>query len=163
MQIQVFQTTRLLRQFRITALYFNPLNDAPSLHKFDARNWRHIDRNFGPNPSKDVKTIESEIPNDPSTLKFTEADKLFLKLIKECHKRDIKIIMDYSWNHTGVEFWAWKDVEQKQALSDYADWYWLNILMTQILRKMSLSITVGQAYHHYQKLRKPFSLILPMA
>ncbi len=24
----------------ITAIYFNPLNDAPSNHKFDARNWR---------------------------------------------------------------------------------------------------------------------------
>ena len=35
-----------LQDLGITAIYFNPLNDAPSLHKYDARNYRHIDRNF---------------------------------------------------------------------------------------------------------------------
>ena len=39
-----------LQDLGVTALYFNPLNDAPSLHKYDARNYRHIDRNFGPDP-----------------------------------------------------------------------------------------------------------------
>ena len=31
-----------LQDLGITAIYFNPLNDAPSLHKYDARNYRHI-------------------------------------------------------------------------------------------------------------------------
>ena len=30
-----------LKDLGITAIYFNPINDAPSLHKFDARNYRH--------------------------------------------------------------------------------------------------------------------------
>ena len=109
----------------ITAVYFRPLNDAPSLHKYDARNWRHIDVNFGPNPSKDKETIASEIPDDPSTWKMTEADKLFVKVIDEFHKRDIKVILDYSWNHTGKTFWAWKDVLKNQTQSKYKDWYWI--------------------------------------
>ncbi len=109
----------------ITAIYFRPLNDAPSLHKYDARNWRHIDVNFGPNPSKDKQTILAETPDDPSTWKMTEADKLFLKVIDECHKRGIKILLDYSWNHTGRTFWAWKDVLQHQEQSKYKDWYWI--------------------------------------
>jgi hypothetical protein len=37
-----------LQQLGVTALYLNPVNDAPSLHKYDARNYHHIDRNFGP-------------------------------------------------------------------------------------------------------------------
>ncbi len=109
----------------VTAVYFNPLNDAPSLHKYDARHWRHIDRNFGPDPKKDAKTIAKEIPDDPTTWQLTEADKMFLKVIDEFHKRGIKVIMDYSWNHTGHTFWAWKDLVKNQETSKYADWYWV--------------------------------------
>jgi glycosidase len=109
----------------VTAIYFRPLNDAPSLHKYDARNWRHIDRNFGPNPDKDKATMASEVPDDPSTWKMTEADKLFLKVLDEFHKRDIRVILDYSWNHTGRTFWAWVDLLKNQEKSKYKDWYWV--------------------------------------
>jgi len=112
-----------LSSLGITALFINPINDAPSLHKYDARNYHHIDVNFGPDPVGDNKIIAAENPGDPSTWKWTSADKLFLKLIKEAHKRGMKIIVDYSWNHTGVEFWAFRDVLKNQAKSKYKDWY----------------------------------------
>ena len=112
-----------LEDLGITAIYFNPINDAPSLHKFDARNWRHIDVNFGPDPEGDNEIIANEILGDPSTWKWTSADKLFLKLVDELHKRGIRVILDYSWNHTGVEFPAFKDVIENQENSPYADWY----------------------------------------
>lgn len=112
-----------LESLGINAIYFNPLNDSPSLHKYDPRHWRHIDRNFGPNPQEDIKIIESENPVDPTTWKWTHADKLFLKVIEECHKRGIKVILDYSWNHTGKEFWAFKDVMENGRDSEFADWY----------------------------------------
>lgn len=106
-----------------TAIFINPLNDAPSLHKYDARNYHHIDVNFGPDPIDDNKIIASENPADPSTWKWTSADKLFLKLVDEIHKRQMKIIMDYSWNHTGTTFWAWLDILKNQDKSPYKDWY----------------------------------------
>lgn len=112
-----------IKSLGVTAIYFNPLNDSPSLHKYDPRHWRHVDRNFGPDPEKDIEIIEGENPVDPATWNWTAADKLFLKLIEECHKRDLKLIMDYSWNHTGKEFWAFKDVKEKGKDSDYAEWY----------------------------------------
>jgi len=31
--------------------------------------------------------------------------------------------MDYSWNPTGILFWAMRDVREKQAQSAYRDWY----------------------------------------
>lgn len=114
-----------IEELGVTAIYFNPLNDAPSLHKYDARNWRHIDKNFGPNPEKDAETMANEIPDNPSTWEFTEADKLFLKIIDEFHKRGIKVILDYSWNHTGQTFWAWQDLVKNQEESKYKDWYWV--------------------------------------
>jgi len=119
----VIDELNYLQNLGITAVYYNPLNDSPSLHKYDPRAWRHIDVNFGPNPEKDKEIIASEDPVDPKTWKFSTADSLFLQLIKELHKRDIKLVMDYSWNHTGSEFWAFKDVKKNGKKSKYADWY----------------------------------------
>lgn len=112
-----------LQDLGVTALYFNPVNDAPSLHKFDARNWRHMDVNFGPDPEGDMKIMAEEDPADPATWQWTAADKQFLQIVDECHKRGIKVVVDYSWNHTGVEFWAFKDVIENQEKSKYKDWY----------------------------------------
>jgi cyclomaltodextrinase len=112
-----------LEELGINAIYLNPINDAPSLHKYDARNYHHIDVNFGPDPKGDMEMIAKENPGDPSTWKWTSADLLFLKLVKEAHKRNIRVIVDYSWNHTGVEFWAMKDLIEKQKNSAYKDWF----------------------------------------
>lgn len=147
-----------LQELGITAIYLNPINDAPSLHKFDARNYHHIDINFGPDPEGDLAIMATEDPSDPSTWKWTSADKLFLKLIDELHKRGIRVIVDYSWNHTGVLFWAWKDIVENQEKSDYSDWYeitswddpatkenefsykgWLNIMSLPELRKTGIT------------------------
>ncbi|MEM6645698.1 MAG: alpha-amylase family glycosyl hydrolase, partial [Bacteroidota bacterium] len=115
-----------LADLGITAIYFNPLNDAPSLHKFDARNYRHIDRNFGPDLDGDLAIMEAEDPLDPATWQWTSADRLFLQVIEEAHARGIKVVVDYSWNHTGITFWAWQDVLENQADSRFAEWYQVN-------------------------------------
>ena len=122
----VLDKVEYLDSLGITAIYFRPLNDSPSHHKYDARNWRHIDRNFGPDPIKDSQTISSETPDDPSTWQWTEADKLFLELIDTLHQRGIKLILDYSFNHTGKTFWAWEDILEKGDQSKYKDWYWID-------------------------------------
>jgi len=122
----VLDKVSYLDSLGVTALYFRPINDAPSLHKYDARNWRHVDVNFGPDPQEDKALIESEVPDDPSTWVQTKGDKLFLEILDSCHQLGMKVIMDYSWNHTGNTFWAWKDVVKNQKKSKYKDWYWID-------------------------------------
>ncbi|MEO1480326.1 MAG: alpha-amylase family glycosyl hydrolase, partial [Bacteroidota bacterium] len=59
----------------VTALYLNPMNDSPSLHKYDARVYRHIDPHFGPDPEGDKAIIAAEDPLDPDTWQLTAADE----------------------------------------------------------------------------------------
>lgn len=112
-----------LKELGIGAIYFNPVFDAQSEHKYDASYYHHIDRNFGPNPKADVRQIEHENPGNPDTWGWTSADSLFLKLIQEVHKRDMKLIVDGVFNHTGTDFWAFKDLIKNQEKSPYKDWY----------------------------------------
>lgn len=119
----VIEKLDYIQELGATALYLNPINDAPSLHKYDARSYRHIDRNFGPDPRRDETRITAEDPLDPQTWEWTAADSLFLVLVEEVHRRGMRIILDYSWNHTGIEFWAWEDVLENQEASPFADWY----------------------------------------
>lgn len=112
-----------LKDLGITAIYFNPLFESPSLHKYDASMYRHIDNNFGPSPERDRKIWASENPVDPKTWKWTTADSLFLRLLDEAHKRNIKVIIDGVFNHVGKTFWAFEDIVKKQQKSKYLSWF----------------------------------------
>ena len=115
-----------LQEFGITAIYFNPLFESPSLHKYDAAMYHHIDNNFGPDPEGDRAIWAKENPADPTTWQWTAADRLFLKLLDECHARGIKVIIDGVFNHVGNTFWAFEDVIKKQQASVYKDWFIIN-------------------------------------
>lgn len=112
-----------LKELGVTALYFRPVNDAPSLHKYDARFYHHVDIHFGPDPEGDKKIIATENPADPTTWKWTAADQLFLKVIDQAHRRGMKVVMDYSWNHTGILFWAFQEIMKKGEDASTKDWY----------------------------------------
>jgi cyclomaltodextrinase len=112
-----------LKELGVGAIYLNPVFEAVSLHKYDGSTYHHIDVNFGPDPEGDRKIIASETPDNPSTWEWTEADKLFLKLITEVHNRGMKIIIDGVFNHTGVQFWAFQDIVKNGKDSRYKDWY----------------------------------------
>ncbi|MDZ7342755.1 MAG: glycoside hydrolase family 13 protein [candidate division KSB1 bacterium] len=112
-----------LQELGINAIYLNPIFEAPSLHKYDATMYHHIDNNFGPDPETDRAIWASENPADPGTWRWTTADSLFLKLIESCHQRGIKVIIDGVFNHVGLTFWAFQDVMKNQQASAYKDWF----------------------------------------
>ncbi|MCZ6701797.1 MAG: glycoside hydrolase family 13 protein [Ignavibacteria bacterium] len=112
-----------LEELGIGAIYLNPVFWSPSLHKYDAATYHHIDPYFGPDPDADIKMIETETHDNPATWVWTSADKLFLNLINEVHKRNMKIIIDGVFNHMGLNSWAFKDVVNNQQKSNYKEWF----------------------------------------
>ncbi len=122
----VLEKIPYLKELGITAVYFNPLCDAPSLHKYDTRHYHHIDVCFGNDREGDISMIENEDKTDPTKWVWTNADLLFLEVLKEMHAHGIKVIMDFSWNHTGKTFWAFKDLIKKGPASKFINWYEIN-------------------------------------
>lgn len=112
-----------LKKLGITAIYLNPIFESPSLHKYDATMYHHVDNNFGPDPEGDRKMWGEEDPSNPKTWKWTSADKLLLKLIKETHKRGMKIMLDGVFNHMGQTSWAFLDIKKNQQNSKFKDWF----------------------------------------
>lgn len=112
-----------LSDLGVTALYLNPVFEAPSEHKYDGATYHHIDPNFGPDPDGDRALIAAETPHDPATWVWTAADKLALKLIQEVHKRGMRIIFDGVFNHMGLNSWAYRDVVKNQQASQFRDWF----------------------------------------
>lgn len=111
-----------LRKLGINTIYFNPVFYARSLHKYDGNTFHHIDPYFGPDPQGDLALMATET-SDPQTWQWSAADTLFLKLVREAHDRNIRIVIDGVFNHTGRDFFAFADLRKNQEKSPYRDWY----------------------------------------
>lgn len=110
----------------INALYLNPVFWGQSMHKYDNNTFHHIDPYFGPDPEGDIRKIASEDPTDPDTWTVTAADSLFFALLDEAHERDIRVVIDGVFNHTGRDFFAFRDLVEHRADSRFASWYDVN-------------------------------------
>ena len=110
----------------VNALYLNPVFESPSLHKYGAASYHHIDRHFGPDPVGDARIQASEDPADTENWQWTAADRLFLELINQCHRRGMRIIIDGVFNHVGIPFWALQKAKADGPKSPYAQWFRIN-------------------------------------
>ncbi len=87
-----------IKDLGVTAIWFSPLYQSPDYdYGYDISDYREIDRKFG-----------------------TMAD--FDRLLKECHKRDLKVIMDMVINHTSTEH-RWFKEAISSSDSPYRDYY----------------------------------------
>ena len=118
----VIEQLDYLDDLGVNALYFNPVFWARSMHKYDGNTFHHIDPYFGPDPEGDFALMAQETA-DPATWHWTAADRTFLQLVEEAHARDIRVVIDGVWNHTGRDFFAFQDIVEHGADSPYADWY----------------------------------------
>ena len=87
-----------IKDLGATAIWFSPLYKSPDYdYGYDISDYRDIDEKFG-----------------------TMAD--FDRLLKECHKRDLKVIMDMVINHTSIEH-RWFKEALSSPDSPYRDYY----------------------------------------
>ena len=111
-----------IAELGVNTIYFNPVFHARSLHKYDGNSFHHVDPHFGPDPEGDFDLMSQET-SDPATWNWTKADKLFLELVKRAHEKNLRVVIDGVFNHTGRDFWAFADIAKNQKDSPYLDWY----------------------------------------
>jgi glycosidase len=111
-----------LKDLGVNALYFNPIFQSPSHHKYDAVNYLHVDEHLGA-PGDYAEVAASEDLLDPTTWKWTRSDRVFLEFLKAAHAQGFKVIIDGVFNHVGRQHPAFQDVLKNGKHSRYADWF----------------------------------------
>ncbi|MBU5353329.1 alpha-glycosidase [Paenibacillus barcinonensis] len=89
-----------LSQLGITAIYFCPLFEATTNHKYNTADYLKVDPQFGTNEQ-------------------------LRKLVDACHARGIRVVLDAVFNHSGREFPPFVDVMKNGPASPYADWFYI--------------------------------------
>lgn len=111
-----------LRELGVTALYLNPVFEAASMHKYDARDFRHIDGGFTVRRPGGVPAAGEKSP-DPATWEWTEGDKLFLDFVAEARRMGFRVVLDLVCNHVGRDHPYFRDVMERGPESPYASWF----------------------------------------
>ena len=111
-----------LRRLGVNAIYFNPVFEADSMHKYDASDYRHIDDNFGVKSATPRQQIPGET-DDPATWQWSESDLVFLDFIEAAHEQGFKVVIDGVFNHVGRSHPFFQDVLVNGKNSRYADWF----------------------------------------
>jgi cyclomaltodextrinase / maltogenic alpha-amylase / neopullulanase len=122
--VGVRQKLPYLRDLGVKALYLNPVFTAPSLHKYDASCYHHVDPTLGPDRDGDLALLaDARETHEPSTWIWTAADRLLLDLVADAHALGMKLILDGVFNHSGTRCFAFEDLKRRGKQSPYADWY----------------------------------------
>lgn len=87
-----------LKTLGITAIYLTPIFESISNHKYDIKDYKKIDPQFG-----------------------TLAD--FKELVDQAHRLGIKIVLDAVFNHCSKDMFQFVDVQKKGKASEYYHWF----------------------------------------
>ncbi|MED9903461.1 MAG: glycoside hydrolase family 13 protein [Lachnospiraceae bacterium] len=87
-----------IKGLQADVLYLTPVFQSVSNHKYDISDYHVIDEQFG-----------------------TNAD--FDRLVKEAHKRGMRIVLDAVFNHCSENLPQFQDVKKKGRRSPYFDWF----------------------------------------
>ena len=86
-----------IKEIGCTALYIGPLFESVG-HGYETTDYKKLDSRLGTN--EDLKNF-----------------------VAACHEKEIKVIFDGVFNHTGRDFFAFKDIQQNREHSRYLNWY----------------------------------------
>jgi neopullulanase len=85
----------------ITAIYLNPIFSAASNHRYNAYDYLAVDPLLGGNAA-------------------------LRELLDAARARDIRIVLDGVFNHSGRGFWPFHHVTESGGASPYRDWFYLD-------------------------------------
>ncbi len=86
-----------IKKLGFTALYIGPLFESVG-HGYETTDYRKLDSRLGDN-----------------------AD--LINFVAACHRAGLKVIFDGVFNHTGRDFFAFRDLRENREASPYRDWY----------------------------------------
>lgn len=86
-----------IKEIGCNAIYIGPLFESVG-HGYETTDYKKLDSRLGTN--EDLKSF-----------------------VDECHKNEVRVIFDGVFNHTGRDFFAFKDLKQNRENSQYKDWY----------------------------------------
>ncbi len=86
-----------IKEIGCNAIYIGPLFESVG-HGYETTDYKKLDSRLGTN----------------ETLKH---------FVASCHKAGLKVIFDGVFNHTGRDFFAFKDLQKNRENSRYKDWY----------------------------------------
>lgn len=89
-----------LKELGVDILYMTPIFSANSSHKYNIDDYYKIDPSFG--TKEDLK-----------------------ELVDRAHNLGMYVILDGVFNHTGVDFFAFRDIMEHKEQSAYLDWYYI--------------------------------------
>lgn len=101
-----------IRDLGIDVIYMTPIFESDSSHKYDTIDYYQIDPSFG--TAEDLR-----------------------ELVQKAHQYGMKVVLDAVFNHTGRDFFAFKDILENKEKSKYLDWYFID--------KFPLDTEPGQA------------------
>lgn len=97
---KLFPFIKKLKESGFSALYIGPLFQSVG-HGYETTDYKCLDSRLG-----------------------TNAD--LTEFVSLCHENGIRVILDGVFNHTGRDFFAFRDVKEKRENSQYKDWYNIN-------------------------------------
>lgn len=109
-----------LQDLGVDVIYFNPLFISPSNHKYDIQDYDYIDPHIGKIVNDIGDTLQPGQQNQFATKYINRvsnqenldaSNELFAKVVKEAHRRGMKVILDGVFNHCG-SFNKWMDRER---------------------------------------------------
>ena len=86
-----------IREIGCNAVYIGPLFESVG-HGYETTDYKKLDSRLGTN---------EDLTN----------------YVAECHRQGIRVILDGVFNHTGRDFFAFRDIREKRENSPYRDWY----------------------------------------
>ena len=90
-----------IRELGIDVIYMTPIFKSDSSHKYDTIDYYQIDPSFG--TAEDLR-----------------------ELVQKAHQYGMKVVLDAVFNHTGRDFFAFKDILENKEKSKYLDWYFID-------------------------------------